>query len=86
MELVTVLESDDSFGLGLATAALEDAGIEYIVSCDEHGHHPAFPTAFPIGAPPIAMCWCRIQVAREHEARARELVEPFEEPQASQGE
>ncbi len=86
MELVTVLESDDTFGLGLATAALGDAGIEYVVSCDEHGHHPAFPTAFPIGGPPIAMCWCRVQVAREDEARARELVEPFEKPQAQPGE
>jgi hypothetical protein len=81
LQLVTVLETSDTFVLTLAKGSLEDAGIDYLVGCDEHGHHPMFPTAFPIGAAPICCCQCRIQVTPEHQNEARALLEPLQTPE-----
>jgi Putative prokaryotic signal transducing protein len=81
LELVTVLGTSDTFALTLARASLEDAGIDYVVACDEHGHHPMFPSAFPMGAAPICTCECRIQVTPEYENEARALLEPIERPE-----
>ncbi len=80
LTLVTVLETDDTFVLSMARGALDEAGIDYLVACDEHGHHPEFPTAFPIGSAPICCCWCRVQVAVEFESQARELLCTLQKP------
>lgn len=81
LQLVTVLGTSDTFALALARASLEDAGIDYVVACDEHGHHPMFPSAFPMGAAPICSCECRVQVAPEFESEARALLGPLEKPE-----
>ncbi len=74
LELVTVLEPKDSFALTLAKAALEEAGIGYLVI----GDAPA--GLFGGGETPIAACACRVQVAPEDEAEARALLEPLAQP------
>ncbi len=76
---VTVLETNDVVALGMATAALRDSGIDCLICCDEHGHHPDFPTAFPVGYVPSLPCLCRIQVMPEFEEEARELLAPLRE-------
>ncbi|MBZ5729055.1 MAG: DUF2007 domain-containing protein [Acidobacteriia bacterium] len=80
LALVTVLETDDTYVLAMARGALDEAGIDYMVACDEHGHHPELPTAFPTFSAPIACCWCRVQVAADCETQARELLEPLQKP------
>ena len=67
LELVTVLEVSDPFARGLATFALEDAGIDYVVSGDE--------TRFL-----LSTCSSQIQVAGEDEAAARELLGALANP------
>ncbi|MGC9970205.1 MAG: tetratricopeptide repeat protein [Bryobacteraceae bacterium] len=75
VELVTVLETGDSFALDLAKASLEEAGIEYSVSGgDPLGlaeSHRIFPNA---------PGRCQIQVARESESEARALLEALRNP------
>jgi hypothetical protein len=81
VRLVTVLETRDSFGLTLATSALEEAGIEFLVNGDE----PRFPhanDAFGVGQTPLLACSCRIQVASENEREARARLEPLQNPPA----
>jgi Putative prokaryotic signal transducing protein len=77
VELVTVLETGDPFALSLAKASLEDAGIDYFVD----GNDPS-GSASSLGvclSCPSGGC-CRIQVARESEGEARELLEPLRDP------
>jgi len=81
LALVTVLATCDGFAVKLAKASLEEAGIEYLVNDGTYGHDIAFPTAFPIGSYPIVPSCRLIQVAREDEAEARELLEPLKNPQ-----
>jgi hypothetical protein len=78
LDLVTVLETDDSFALTLAKSALEDAGIPYVVSGDDPRYIPGFPGAFGVGAIPSGKCSATIQVDRESEAEARALLEPLQ--------
>jgi hypothetical protein len=81
VRLVTVLETRDSFALTLATSALEEADIEFLVSGDQ----PRFPhanDAFGVGQTPLLTCSCRIQVASEDERGARALLEPLQNPPA----
>jgi hypothetical protein len=80
LELVTVLETDDRYGLSLATAALEDAGIEYLVVGGTARFSAGIPRVFGSGQSGFYNCPCRIQVAAEFEAKARDLLEPFQEP------
>jgi len=80
LELVTVLETDDRFGLSLATAALEDAGIEYLAAGETPRFSAAIPRLFGSGQSRFYNCPCRIQVAPESEAEAREILEPFQNP------
>jgi tetratricopeptide (TPR) repeat protein len=75
VELVTVLETGDSFALNLAKASLEEAGIEYFVRggdplglAESHGIFPNVPGC------------CQIQVARESESKARALLEALRNP------
>jgi hypothetical protein len=82
LDLVTVFETDDSFGLTLAKSALEDAGIEYMIGGDDPRYVAGIPGAYGIGEIPLGTkCRCRIQVAREHEGEARVLLEPLQQTQ-----
>ena len=86
-ELVTVLETRDTFALSLAKASLEDAGIDYLVIGDDPRYFVGFPGAFGssgIGETPLAQCFCKIQVARESEAEARAVLEPLQNPPAAE--
>ncbi len=85
-ELVTVLETSDTFALALAKSALEDAGIEHLVSGDDPRYfqiHDGVVGAAGIGQTPLWKCSCKIQVARESEAEARALLEPLQNPPAA---
>lgn len=78
--LVTVLETDDSFALTLATSALEDAGIKYVVSGDPKSLG-GFPGNFGRGETPLGtVCSSTIQVTRASEREARALLEPLKNP------
>ncbi len=82
LKVVTVLETEDAFALGMAQAALEEVGIEYMVSSDEslrQGYRGIF------GLSPDSMPYqtCRIQVASEREAEARAILEPLANPASS---
>ena len=82
-DLVTVLETSDTFGLALAKSALEDAGINFLVSGDDPRHFSLYDGvvgAPGIGQTPLWMCCCKIQVARQSEAEARALLESLENP------
>jgi hypothetical protein len=89
-DLVTVLETEDTFALALAQAALEEAEIDYLVTGDEPRHFSGFPGAFGaagIGQAPLWKCSSKIQVRREAEAEARALLEPLlHPPEAIEGE
>lgn len=82
LDLVTVLETGDTFALSLAKAALEDAGINYLVSGDDPRYFSIYGAvgAPGIGQTPLWKCSCAIQVARESEAQARALLESLENP------
>ena len=79
-DLVTVLEIRDSFALKLAKASLDEAGIDYIVDGEEE-RIPGYVGTAPGGGIWLWNWSSRIQVAREDEARARELLEPLENPE-----
>ena len=85
LELVTVLETGDSFALTRAKASLEEAGINYLVSGDEPRYIAGFPGAFGTGTTPMCNCSCRIQVAPECESEARALLEPLQKPDPACG-
>jgi hypothetical protein len=75
--LVGVLDTDDSFALGMATAALNEAGIVYDVVAI--ADLPAKPEAEK------AKWWIRpsrILVATEDASEARSLLEPFRQPKS----
>lgn len=80
LNLVTVLTTQDTVALRLAEAALEEAGIEYLVSSDEplrglsRGGFGLDPDSIPYQT-------CRIQVSPEHEADARAILDPLENPE-----
>ncbi len=86
-DLVTVLETDDTFALALAKASLEEAGINYLVSGDDPRYFPLYGVvgAPGIGQTPLWKCSCTIQVARESEAEARALLEPLQNPPETEG-
>ncbi len=85
LDLVTVLESSDTFALSLAKSALEDAGINYVVSGDDPRNfqiHDGVVGAPGIGQTPLWKCPCKVHVAREFEAEARALLESLRFPPA----
>jgi hypothetical protein len=82
VDLVTVIETDDSFALTLAKSSLEDAGIEYVIAGDDPRYMAGIPGAYGIGEVPLGTkCRCTIQVAREYEREARALLEPLQQEQ-----
>ena len=87
LDLVTVLETSDTFALSLAKSALEDAGINYLVSGDDPRYFSIYDGA--VGAPgigqtPLWKCSCTIRVRRESEAEARALLESLENSPAAE--
>ncbi len=82
LELVTVLETEDSVALGLAKAALEEAGIEYLVSSNEELRQ-FIRGGFGMNPDQVPYQTCRIQVAAESEVEARALLEPLAHPDLS---
>jgi hypothetical protein len=82
LRLVTVFESTDSFALTLAKSALEDASIPYIVD----GSDPNTIGTFLRAEIPVSCCHCRIWVPAEDESRARDLLDPLQEPPPDVGE
>ena len=88
LDLVTVLETSDTFALSLAKSALEDAGINYLVSGDDPRYFPINNgvVGVPgIGQTPPWKCHCQIHVARQFEREARVLLEPLQYPPAAGG-
>ena len=85
-DLVTVLETENTFALALAKSALEEAGIDYLVTGDQPRYFFGFPGGFGasgIGQAPLWKCASKIQVARESQAEASALLEPLLGPPAA---
>lgn len=80
LELVTVLETDNSFGLSLAKPSLEEAGIAYVVMGEALDCLPGIHGASGIGATPIWKGRYRVQVNPDSELEARVLLEPLRSP------
>jgi len=78
-ELVTVLETFDAPALQQAKAALEGAGIHYIAIGDEPRHTTASRET------PARGSGCRIRVASENAAKARELLKPLRKSDSGTG-
>lgn len=87
VDLVTVLETDSAFALKMATAALEDAGIDYVLNGNAaHFYTPGLPPiptgifgALDKSRLPMRLSPYAIQVARESQKAAEEVVERFKE-------
>jgi hypothetical protein len=74
VDLVTVLETSDSFAVNLGKATLEDAGIEYVVEGDDPGERGL------TGMSQMGAMAERLQVASASADEARELLEPLLNP------
>ena len=70
---MVVLETNDGFALALAKDLLQEAGIPYFVLNQI--------TTLVNDVDPMLRKWVRIQVARDREAEARELVASLLQPQ-----
>ena len=84
LRVVTVLETGDTLALRLAEAALEEAGIEYLVVSDD-ALRQCFRGAFGLNPDMVPYQTCRIQVALEQEAEARAILEPLQHPSPAAG-
>lgn len=78
--LVTVLETMDTMALMLAQAALDEAGIAYAVRAQDSAVQE-FQGLYRASAPTVWKCQSRIEVAPEDAGRARELLEPLQNPE-----
>lgn len=74
MELVVVFETDEAFALALAKGLLEEAGIPY-------GILNGISTLVQ-DVDPMLHKWIKLQVARDREAEARELISAMLQPAA----
>ena len=74
LDLVVVLETNDSIKLSLAKGLLEDAGIPFFVLGQI--------TTLVNDVDGFLQKWRRLQVPRDREAEARELLESLEQPAA----
>jgi hypothetical protein len=72
-ELVGILDTNDGFALGMATAALREAEIIYDVIPIPELEDTLTSVTWKTGP-------SRIMVSVDDEREARELVEPFQEP------
>jgi hypothetical protein len=74
LELVVVLETNDGVQLAMATGLLEEAEIPFYVLNQI--------TKLVNDVNPFLNKWVRLQVPRDREAEARELLEPLLHPEA----
>ena len=74
LDLVVVLEADEPIPLGLATGLLEDAGIPFFVLGQV--------TTLVRDVDPFLNKRVRLQVPRDREEEAREILEPVLHPEA----
>jgi Putative prokaryotic signal transducing protein len=72
LDLVVVLETADPVQLAMATGLLEDAGIPFFVLGQI--------ATLVQDVDPFLHKWVRLQVARDREAEARELLDQLSEP------
>jgi hypothetical protein len=72
LDLVVVLETNDDVQLALAKGLLEDAGIPFLVLGQI--------ATLVQGVDGFLHKWQRLQVPRDREAEARELLESLEQP------
>ncbi|HEY7387503.1 MAG TPA: hypothetical protein VH640_03270 [Bryobacteraceae bacterium] len=80
-KLVGILDTDDNFALGMAVAALDEAGIVYdIVPVPEWEESLKGQQE-----PKWRISPSRIRVCTEDEHEARSLVEPLQEPIPGEG-
>jgi len=77
LNLVVVLETNDPFALTLAKELLKDADIPYFVLNQI--------TTLVNDVDPMLRKWVRLQVARDREAEARELVASLVQSQPISG-
>ena len=75
LSLVVVLETNDRIQLALAKGLLEDAGIPFFVLGQI--------VTLIQDLDPFLHKWVRVQVPRDREVEARELLEPLREGEAS---
>lgn len=73
LDLVVVLESNDRVQMGLAKGLLDDAGIPYYVL----GQIATLVS----DVDPFLKKWVRLQVSRDREAEAREVLQPVLQPE-----
>jgi len=73
--LVVVLETNDGIRLAMAKGLLEDAGIPFFVLGQI--------TTLVTDVDGFLRKWVRVQVPRDREAEARELLEAMEQPDTS---
>lgn len=66
MELVVVLETNEAFALALAKGLLKEAGIPFMILNEI--------TMLVNDVDPMLRKWFKVQVARDREAEARELL------------
>jgi hypothetical protein len=78
VNLVTVLETSDSFAVNLAKASLEDAGIEYVTGGDDIVERAL------TGMSAMGAVASTIQVESAHADEAREVLEPLLHPEPIQ--
>jgi hypothetical protein len=74
VELVTVLETSDSFAVNLAKASLEDAGLRYVVAGDD-------PDERSLTMSQAGALATQIQVESGRAEEARQLLEPLLHPE-----
>jgi hypothetical protein len=72
LDLVVVLETDQRIQLAMAKGLLEEAGIPFYVLGQI--------TTLINEVDPFLMKWVRLQVPRDREAEAREILQPVLEP------
>ena len=74
LELVVVLETNDRLQLALAKGLLEEAGVPFFVLGQI--------TTLIQDVDPFLHKWVRLQVPRDREEEARQLLEPLLQPAA----
>lgn len=74
MELTVILDTNDGIQAALAKGLLDDSGIPYFVLGQI--------TKLVTDVDPFLKKWVRIQVPRDRENEARELLEPLLHPEA----
>ena len=83
LDLIAVLETEDAFALTEAKAALDEAGIAYVVNAPDFGFLPGWHGTAGIGTLPLD--WkghSTVLVSRESFEAARALLDTFAAPPA----